>query len=178
MLFLTLTSSIDAYSYAAAGKEPTIDAKELIIKAINKDDFDSALIIFNEHKLNYQYLNDAFIDGLYVGLQSAIKEKNKKNIVKYLELSLGAEILRRIDGGYKNIKTFNISKVMLAKANKFYKLLSVSLDAKTDKKLQTSIKACIDSIGNPGLFGVGAKPANEKTYKANQKIIIEIVNSL
>lgn len=67
---------------------------------------------------------------------------------------------------------------MLAKANKFYKLLSVSLDAHTDKKLKKAIDACIKSIGNPGLFGVGAKKADEQKYIQNQKIIIEIIQSL
>lgn len=49
-------SSLDAYSYAAAGKEPTIDAKELIVKAINKDDFATANKVFQKYDKNYKYL--------------------------------------------------------------------------------------------------------------------------
>jgi hypothetical protein len=67
---------------------------------------------------------------------------------------------------------------MLAKANKFYKLLSVSLDKNKDKKLKTAIKNCMGAIGNPGLFGVGAKKPNKEEYIKNQKIIIDIIQSL
>lgn len=172
------SSNLYAYSYAAAGKELTIDSKEAIIKAINADDFAKAKEVFTKYEENYKYLSDTFISKLYPALKSAIENKDKKQIVKNLELSLAAEVQRRISGGLENIKTFNVAKVMLAKANKFYELLAVSLDDTTNKKLKTAIKACIHSIGNPGLFGVGAKPANKEEYITNQKIIIDIIQSL
>ena len=67
---------------------------------------------------------------------------------------------------------------MLAKADKFYKLLSVSLDKEVDKKLKDALFQCADSIGNPGLFGVGAKPVNKEKYIENEKIADEILKSL
>ena len=148
------------------------------MKAINADDFETAKKVFEKYDENYKYLSDTFIPKLYLSLEEAIDNKDKKSIVKNLELSLGAEVQRRISGGLENIKTFNVAKVMLAKANKFYELLSVSLDDNTNKKLKTSIKACMLSIGNPGLFGVGAKPANKEEYIKNQKIITDIIQSL
>ncbi len=42
------STNMYAYSYAAAGKEPTIDSKEAIIKAINNDDFVGAKKVFKE----------------------------------------------------------------------------------------------------------------------------------
>ncbi|WP_294964421.1 hypothetical protein [Sulfurimonas sp.] len=178
LLSLTFSSYLSAYSYAAAGKELTIDAKELILKHINEDNFKSADKSFEKYKENYKYLNDNFIDGLYDRLNIALENKDKKEIIRSLELSIAAEILRRIDGGHKNIENFNVAKVMLAKANKFYKLLSVSLDKDTDKKLKSAIKACMIAIGNPGLFGVGAKKADKQLYITNEKVIKEILQSL
>ena len=107
---------LSAYSYAAAGKEPTIDAKERIVGAINRDDFSDAKKIFAEYEQNYRYLNDDFVKGLYDGLKNSIEQKDKAKSVKYLELSLAAEIQRRIEGGFKNIDNYNVAKVMLAKA--------------------------------------------------------------
>jgi hypothetical protein len=178
VIFFNLSSSLYAYSYAAAGKEPTIDAKEEIIKAINTNDFAKAKEVFKAHEKNYKYLSELFVSKLYSNLWASLENKDKKEIVKNLEISLGAEIQRRIAGGLKNIKTFNVAKVMLAKANKFYKLLSVSLDDKTNRELKKAIKTCMNSIGNPGLFGVGSKPANKENYIKNQKIIINIIQSL
>lgn len=178
VVLFTTSSTLYAYSYAAAGKEPTIDAKEAIIKAINANDFAKAKEVLKAHEKNYKYLSETFVSKLYSNLESSINNKDKKQIVKNLEISLGAEVQRRIDGGLKNIKTFNVAKVMLAKADKFYKLLSLSLDEKTNKELKKAIQSCMRSIGNPGLFGVGAKPANEEEYKKNEKIIINIIQSL
>lgn len=182
VLFLVVaflsSSNLYAYSYAAAGKEATIDAKEAMMEAINIDDFSKAKEVFVKYDKNYKYLNDDFISKLYKGLQTSIDKKDKKQVVYHLELSIAAEVQRRIDGGFQNIKTFNISKVMLAKANKFYKLLSVSLDKDKDKKLKAAIKNCMGAIGNPGLFGVGAKKPNKEEYSKNQKVIIDIIQSL
>lgn len=177
LVFLTI-SNLEAYSYASAGKEPTIDAKEQITEAINKDDFEQALKIFKSNERNYKYLTKEFTSSLYLGLQNALKNKDKKQTIKYLELSLAAEIQRRIDGGLENIKNYNVAKVMVLKAKKFYTLLSIGLDKEQDEQLKTAINNCIVAIGNPGLFGVGSKPSNEDAYKINQKIIIEIIQSL
>lgn len=170
--------NLNAYSYAAAGKEPTLDAKEAILKAINSDDFNIAKTTFLKYEENYKYLNDEFNSTLFEGLKIAIEEKNKNNIAKWLDISIASEIQRRLDGGLKNIKQFNIAKVMLAKANKFYKLLSPSLEIQIDKNLSLAIEKCIKSIGNPGLFGVGAKPINIDEYKKNQEIAIKILKSI
>lgn len=170
--------NLHAYSYAAAGKEPTIDAKEAILKAVNDNDFNGAKTVFIKYTKNYQYLNDEFNDKLFDGLKDAIEKKDTVRVSKNLDISIAAEIQRRLDGGLKNIKQFNVAKVMLAKANKFYKLLAVRLDDVTNKKLNSAIKECVKSIGNPGLFGVGARPANIEIYKQNQQIAIEILQSL
>lgn len=178
LVVLFMTTTLNAYSYAAAGKEPTIDAKEQIIKALNNNDFATASRIFKEHEKNYKYLTKEFISSLYTGLEKALNNKDKKQVVKYLELSLAAEVQRRIDGGLQNIKVYNVAKVMVLKAKKFYSLLSVSIEKKTDENLKKAIKNCIKAIGNPGLFGVGSKVSNKDEYIKNQKLIIEIIQSL
>ena len=180
LLIITIFASmnLNAYSYAAAGKEPTIDAMEAILASINKDDFKSAEEVFIKYKKNYKYLNDEFNEKLYDGLNQSIDKKDKKSIGKWLNISIATEIERRLDGGFKNIKQFNVSKVMLAKVNKFYNLLFTSLNSIENEKLKLAIKKCTESIGNPGLFGVGAKPVNIEMYKKNQKIALKILQSL
>ena len=180
LFIVAIVTSINlhAYSYAAAGKEPTIDAKEAILKAVNSDDYKSAKEVFVKYEKNYKYLNDEFSPRLFEGLKGAINNRNKTDIAKWLNISIASEIQGRLDGGLKNIKQFNIAKVMLAKANKFYKLLSVSLEKNIDEKLNKAIKKCVESIGNPGLFGVGAKPINIDEYEKNQGIAINILKSL
>lgn len=178
LMMLVFTINLYGYSYAAAGKEPTLDAKEAILKSINDNDFNKAKKVFDANKKNYQYLNDEFNEKLFIGLKTSIENEDKVRIAKWLDISVASEIERRLDGGIKNIKKFNIAKVMLAKANKFYKILSPSLDEKSNQLLGEAIKNCILSIGNPGLFGVGAKPADAIKYKENQKIAIKVLKSL
>lgn len=179
MVFVFLGAfELSGYSYAAAGKEPTIDAKEKIMQAVNRGDFSDAKRVFLEYEKNYRYLNDDFIQGLYEGLKESITNNDKDKTLKYLELSIAAEVQRRIDGGFKNIDNYNVAKVMLAKANKFYKLLSVSLNKETNEKLKHSLMSCTKAIGNPGLFGVGSKQADKDEYAKHQKIIVDIIRSL
>lgn len=175
---ICLTTNLFAYSYASAGQEPTLDAEDAILNAINENDFKKANDIFEKYSKNYKYLNDEFNDKIYDGLKTSIDNKDKKNIVKWLRVSLALEIERRLDGALKNIDKFNIAKVMMAKANKFYKLLSSNLDFKTNKTLKKALKKCTQSIGNPGLFGVGAKPKNLEVYKKNQEIALSALKSL
>ena len=180
LVLISLITSINlqAYSYAAAGKEPTIDSREGILGAINSDNFVLAKEILEKNKDNYLYLTKEFNEKLFSSLESSILEKDKQKINKWLDVSIATEIQRRLDGGLKNIDNFNIAKVMLAKADKFYKLLSVSLDKELDKKLKEALFQCMDSIGNPGLFGVGAKPVNKEKYIENKKIVDELLKSL
>lgn len=178
-LFITFSSSnLFAYSYAAAGKEPTIDSREKILKFVNNSDFTGAKKEFDKSIKNYKYLSGLHNKNLSSSLKDSIDNKNIENIHKWLNISLAAEINRRLDGGLKNIKIYNVSKVMLAKANKFYRLLEPSLTKEQNKILSDAIKQCIKAIGNPGLFGVGAKPANKNEFVKNQKIALEILNSL
>ncbi len=178
LLFILGVSNLNAYSYAAAGKELTIDSKEAILKAVNSKDFKGAKEAFIKYEKNYKYLNDEFNENLLEGLRVSIDKKNTKDIARWLDLSIASEIQRRLDGGLENIKKFNVAKVMLAKADKFYKILAVSLSKEQDAKLKVAIKSCIEAIGNPGLFGVGAKPINIEVYKKNQAIAIEVLKSL
>lgn len=178
VLGVLFSMQLHAYSYAAAGKEPTIDAKEAILKAINNNDYKSAQTAFNKYEDNYKYLNKEFHSALYEELKIAIESKDKTSIIKWLNISIASEIERRLDGGLQNIKNYNVAKVMLAKANKFYKILSSSLDKQTDEKLKSAINQCTLSIGNPGLFGVGAKPANIQEYEKYHQIALKILKSL
>ena len=182
IIFMLLTAlsfvHLSAYSYASAGKEPTLDAQDTILKALNKNNFKEAKIAFTKYAAHYKYLNDDFNNHFYKGLETAILDGNKEQTLKLLKVSIAIEVQRRLDGGLKNIHTFNVAKVMLAKANKFYKILSPNLDKENNKLLINAIKACMVAIGNPGLFGVGAKEADLLMYKKNHAIAIKVLNSL
>jgi len=172
------SANLYAYSYAAAGKEPTIDSREKILKLVNANDFNGANKEYTKAKKNYDYLSGIHNKKLSSSLDNALKNENIKNINKWLNVSIAAEVNRRLDGGLNNIKVYNVSKVMLAKANKFFKLLEPSLSKDQRKNLTDAIKNCIKAIGNPGLFGVGAKPANKDVFIKNQKLALEILKSL
>lgn len=178
LLMTIFSNSLFAYSYAAAGKEPTIESREKILKFVNANDFIQAKNEFEKAKDNYAYLSNLHDKNLLNSLETAINNKQSLEINKWLNISLAAEINRRLDGGLKNIEIYNVSKVMLAKANKYYKLLEPSLTKEQKQKLSLAIKNCMKSIGNPGLFGVGAKPADLKKFKENQQTAIGILKSL
>ena len=64
VVVLLTSVNMYAYSYAAAGKEPTIDSKEAILGAINSDNFVLAKEILEKNKENYLYLTKEFNEKL------------------------------------------------------------------------------------------------------------------
>ena len=87
LVLISLIASINlqAYSYAAAGKEPTIDSREGILGAINSDNFVLAKEILERNKDNYLYLTKEFNEK-FLSYGSAtvkyIKEMMQKELSK------------------------------------------------------------------------------------------------
>lgn len=179
VLFLCMIFSVNAfaYSYAAAGKEPVIEAREKALKAVQEKDFNKAskevAKVFEEVK----YLESKFKKGLQVSLDNAIKNKDEKALYEAFNYVLAAEVQRRLDGTITSIKHFQKTKVLLVKAKKYLDLLSPSYSSSTNEEIEKSFIEAKKAIGNPGLFGVGAVPANIDALKeANKKLLGLIYN--
>ena len=158
-----------AYSYAAAGKEPVLETREAVLKAIKAQDYESASKATERIQEEIIYLEGKFKAGLNNALKDALKNKDEKAVFNAFNMILAAEVQRRVDGAKTSIKHFQKTKVLIVKAKKYLDLLLPSYTATNKKEIEALYAKAKKAIGNPGLFGVGAVPSNiqdlESAYK-------------
>ena len=84
-------------------------------------------------------------------------------------------IARRLENVETNFLEFDTSKRLLAKGYATYEALSPKIEAKNldlDKEIKAEFDKALESLGNPGLFGVGQKEADLETFKASKETIL------
>ncbi|WP_445486775.1 hypothetical protein [Niallia sp. 03133] len=179
-LFTNLFSiKANAYSYGDPNKEELAESyKEMVIELDkNPPDFNTA----RKHYETVKKEVDMHMgpDPSKIILQN-IEDKDKEQTIKNMDVLLVLNIARRLENVEKNFKEFDTSKRLLAKGFATYEALSPKIEAKNadrDKKLKAEFDKALDSLGNPGLFGVGQKKADLDAFKASKETILSNLQS-
>jgi len=163
-LVLLFSTQSFAYSYSAAGKEPLIDGREVLLKALSADDYNAVQTAYDAMQKEFAYFNEHH--GLPVDkqMQTAINKKDQQGVANALITTMKAEVMRRLEGAEQNINDYQVAKVLVVKSKLFIDLLAADLTADNRQKADTAIRGALASIGNPGVFGVGQKPADVTGY--------------
>ncbi|MCP4326438.1 MAG: hypothetical protein GY951_03580 [Psychromonas sp.] len=172
VLLLLMISNATAYSYAAAGKEPVIDGREAILVAMQKGDFkqvDLELAKLNEELI---YLKKEHDVDLIQPFKVALENRDKKQIEGLIDVALYEEIVRRLEGATTNLNDYQVAKVLVVKSKLFLDLLKPKLDSNNSEQANLAINGLLKSIGNPGVFGVGQEPADEKAFSKYQSQLL------
>ncbi|CAM3751703.1 hypothetical protein [Mesobacillus zeae] len=106
----------------------------------------------------------------------SIEKKDKKATLENMEKLLVLNVARRLESIEKNFQEYDTSKKLLAKGFATYEALSPkveSQDTGTDKKIRDEFDAALNSLGNPGLFGVGKKESDIGSFKNSKKVILD-----
>lgn len=175
IIALFFSVQVNAYSYAAAGKEPVIEAREKALKAISTNDYEKAKVEVQTISAEVIYLEKKFKSGLSKSLKDALNKKDEKAVFTAFNMILAAEVQRRIDGAIASIKHFQKTKVLVVKAKKYLDLLLPSYSSSKRKEIESLYAKAKKSIGNPGLFGVGAVPANIEDLKSANKELVGLI---
>ena len=154
---LLQTSGAWAYSYAAAGKEPLIEGRQALLKALAAGDQARAEGTVAELKPELGYLKDEFNRDYYQALSEAVNTGRTAPVVQVLDSAFIAEIERRLDGARQHFDNYQTAKVLVFKAKRFLDLVTPQLDAAARTQAEQAINKAMDALGNPGVFGVGQK---------------------
>lgn len=176
ILLLTYSQQSFAYSYAAAGKEPVIEGRELLLKALSNNDYVSAQAAFDSMKNEFIYFNTDHGLNVDEQMQTAINEKNKDKILAVMNLTMKAEVMRRLEGAEENINDYQIAKVLVVKSKLFIDLMASDLTPDNRKRADLAIRGALSAIGNPGVFGVGQKPADKAKFIHYRKQLAEALS--
>ncbi|MGF1761974.1 hypothetical protein [Aliivibrio kagoshimensis] len=173
-LLLTLVSiNGNAYSYAAAGKEPVIDGREAILIALSAQDYTQVTSEVNKLSDELDYLKKEHNVDLQSAFERAIVAKDANAISALLDTAVYEEIVRRLDGAQGNLNDYQVAKVLVVKSKLFLDLLSPNLSGELRLQSSEAISGLLKSIGNPGVFGVGQAPADPTMFQSERSKLLQ-----
>ncbi|MCF6138153.1 hypothetical protein [Pseudalkalibacillus berkeleyi] len=176
MLLVLLTISIPieamAYSYGDPSEEQVAIAYEEMMGYLNNDDYDKAREMFNTVKEEIQlHMGNEVV----ANVEEAFDAEDKESIINHMQTILVLNISRRLGAIEKKFDDVDKNKVLLAKANATYKVLSPNVQnekPETNSKIKEEFENALKALGNPGLFGVGEKEADFEGYKESKEVIL------
>ncbi|WP_375749583.1 hypothetical protein [Vibrio sp. HN007] len=175
---LATCSNAFAYSYAAAGKEPLIDGREAILQALDAEDYQAVQDAVDGLEEEFAYLKSDHDVDLLTPMNNAIAQKDALQVESIIDSAVVEEIVRRLDGASKNLGDYQVAKVLVVKSKLFLDLILPKLDDVNRQQANESIVAVLESIGNPGVFGVGQTPADPERFEAERAKLMASVQGL
>ncbi|KZL16170.1 hypothetical protein [Pseudovibrio sp. Ad37] len=166
LMSLLIAGQAHAYSYAAAGKEPLIDAREAIFKAVNAGDFEAAKLAVNEISEELAYLTIDYDSGLSEAFEKALTSQDTATIAAAINRVFIAEITRRLQAGSENLNDYQTAKALVVKSKRFFDAMAGELPGKQRQAADESLRLALEAIGNPGVFGVGKREPDPAAYNA------------
>ncbi|MBI0577106.1 hypothetical protein IEC97_07015 [Neobacillus cucumis] len=109
-----------------------------------------------------------------------LDDQDKKAAIRNMKKLLVLNIARRLESIEKNFSEYDTTKRLLAKAHATYDALSPIVEAEhpeNDKKIRKDFDQALESLGNPGLFGVGKKEASIDSFKKNENEILDTLKT-
>lgn len=166
LLFTTslMANNALAYSYAAAGKEPVIEGREKLLLALGNKDFAAVQKAYDSMQAEFVYFNTDHGLNVDEQMQTAINNKDETKILATMVTTMKAEVMRRLEGAEENITDYQVAKVLVVKSKIFIDLLASDLTPADRQKADKAIRGALTAIGNPGVFGVGQKPADKAKF--------------
>jgi hypothetical protein len=154
----------NAYSYAAAGKEPLIVGREPLLSAVAKGDWQGAAKAYQAMKPDLAYLDQNEDNGIVSTFDAALAARDADAVRHALMRAYADEIERRLAGARDNIEDYQTAKILVVKAQQFYEAMAGDLKPETRTTVEDGLKRALDAIGNPGIFGVGRKAADPQAF--------------
>lgn len=164
----------NAYTYGDPNKEELAEAYKEMMVALDKNPPD-----FQTAKKHYETVKEEV--DMHMGPEPSniilqnLKDQDKEQTIENMDELLVLNIARRLENVDKNFEEFDTSKRLLAKGYATYEALSPKIAAKNpdlDKELKAEFDQALESLGNPGLFGVGQKDADKEAFKASKESIL------
>lgn len=172
-LTVALAAAAQAYSYAAAAKEPLLDGREAMFTAAQSGDWAGVRTACEAMKSDLQYLDQNEDVGVSHAFEAAIAARDAQALQAAFTRAAGDEIVRRLNGARNNLKSYQAAKVLVVTANRFYTAIAADLDPGASKVIAAHMPAAIDAVGNPGVFGVGSRPADPEAFDAARAAIFQ-----
>jgi hypothetical protein len=162
-----------AYSYAAAGAEPLLDGREALFGAVFDGDWAGAQKALGGMQADLDYLDAHEDAGISKAFADALAAKDPALVKAAFVRAASTEIERRINGARDNLGSYQSAKVLVVKAQRFYTAIAGDLAPAASDGVKDGLQKALDAVGNPGVFGVGAKKPDPAAFAAARAEILE-----
>lgn len=176
-LLTLLSMQVNAYSYSEAGKEPLIEGREALIGALLASDTQQALSVLDALNPVLVELENEMSIRVVESLKGAVQKNDRSTVIHIMNRVFAEEIKRRLNSAEANINDYQKSKILVAKSKRFLDMIIVELDDDEADTAAQSIKVCLKSLGNPGVFGAGAVPPNLAQFKKSKLMLFDSLSS-
>jgi hypothetical protein len=179
LLTQVFSTTANAYSYGDPNKEELAEAYKKMLMEFDKNPPD-----FNTARKHYETVKEEV--DMHMGPDPSkiilrnLEDKDKEQTIENMDELLVLNIARRLENVESNFSEFDTSKRLLAKGFATYEALSPKIEAKNselDKDIKAEFDKALESLGNPGLFGVGQKEADQEAFIASKEKILSTLQT-
>ncbi|MDC3415862.1 hypothetical protein [Aquibacillus salsiterrae] len=167
-----------AYSYGDPNKEKIADVYEQMVVKLNESppNFADAKALFETIREEEIVLHMGEAPAQVV--EKNIADEDKEAVISNMQKILTLNISRRLEALEDDFENYDLTKKLLAKAFATYKVVSPVVeekDGELDQQIRDQFDLALESLGNPGLFGVGEKEPNKDQFIESKTFILEAI---
>jgi hypothetical protein len=179
LLTQVFSTTANAYSYGDPNKEELAEVYKKMLLELDKNPPD-----FNTARKHYETVKEEV--DMHMGpdpskiIMQNFEDKDKEQTIENMDELLVLNIARRLENVESNFSEFDTSKRLLAKGFATYEALSPKIESKNsdlDKDIKAEFDKALESLGNPGLFGVGQKEADQEAFITSKEKILSTLQT-
>ncbi|WLR50148.1 hypothetical protein LC040_12770 [Bacillus tianshenii] len=175
ILIFTGVSQVYAYSYGDPGEEQLAEAYKELKTHLENDDWESARKVYDTYKKEF----DLYFTKTVPLIEEGFEKKDKELILESYQAAMRLNIERRLHFAVEQFDDYGQAKLLLAKARGTFNVLAPYVKEEKDEAYVNDIYASFDtsleSLGNPGLFGIGNQESDKETFEKEIESIIDRV---
>jgi hypothetical protein len=170
LILLLPSTTVFAYSYGDPNKEELAETYKEIAAKLNSDppDWTGAYQAYASKKNEIAL---EFGNKVTQTLENNFANKEKNSVLHNYKAVLVLNIERRLQNADKQFDDYAKAKLLLAKGRGTFNVLSPYVDGAVSAKVYAAFDQALTSLGNPGLFGVGAVPADKQAFQTQVRLI-------
>ncbi|WP_345240006.1 hypothetical protein [Pontibacillus salipaludis] len=162
-----------AYSYGDPGEEKFAEAYKEVKQYVEADDWEQAEQIIETYDKEF----NLYFKQTVPYIEQALENQNEELLLKSYRTALRLNVERRLHFAQEQFEDYGQAKLLLAKARGTFDVLQPSFkDDQGEEAVQSiydSFDQALQSLGNPGLFGIGNQESDQETFDSK----IEAINT-
>lgn len=153
-----------AYSYGDPGEEKFAEAYKEVKQYVDADKWDQAEQVIDTYNKEF----DLYFKQTVPYIEEALENKDKELLLKSYRTALRLNVERRLHFAQEQFEDYGQAKLLLAKARGTFDVLKPTYKEDEGEEAVQSIYESFDealqSLGNPGLFGIGDQQSDQETF--------------